>query len=108
VHGMGREEGGTEGGQTDRAKWRGNGGQVNVYRIEVMVIDWDGIGPDGIKDEIENARYGNRCISPHVKSCDVRYIGKWSDDHPLNNSATADAEFRRLFDTGDAAMEGGK
>ena len=68
-----------------------------MYKVELMVLDFDGIGADGIKQEIEYARYSNRCISPKVKGCESRDIGKWDDSHPLNHRDTADAEYRKLF-----------
>ena len=71
--------------------------KMNVYKVEIMVIDFDGIGGDGVKDEIENARYGNRCIRPEVKSVEEQDIGEWDDDHPLNQMDSSDAEYRRLF-----------
>lgn len=70
---------------------------MQVMKLEVVVIDFDQIGADGIRDAIECARYPNHCISPTVKAVEVRDIGEWRDDHPLNKSATADAELRRLF-----------
>jgi hypothetical protein len=70
---------------------------MKVYKVELMVLDFDGIGAEGIKDEIENTKYGNRCISPEVKGCEERDIGEWSDDHPLNHRDKSDAEYRRLF-----------
>ena len=69
---------------------------MNVYKIEIMVIDHDGVGEDGVITEIENANYGNDCISPQVKSIETRTV-EWRDDHPLNLRATADEEYRRLF-----------
>jgi hypothetical protein len=68
---------------------------MKVYRVELMVIDFDGLGEQGIVEVIENARYPNRCISPDVKAIDGREIGAWSDDHPIN--IDSDAEYRRLF-----------
>jgi hypothetical protein len=62
-----------------------------------MVLDFDGIGAEGIKYEIENTKYANRCISPEVKGCEERDIGEWSDDHPLNHRDKSDAEYNRLF-----------
>jgi len=70
---------------------------VNVYKVELMVLDFDGIGAEGIKYAIENTKYGNRCISPEVKGCEERDIGEWSDDHPLNHRDKSDAEYHRLF-----------
>ena len=69
---------------------------MNVYKVELLIIDFDDIGPDEVRNEIENARYANRCISPKVKDIMVRQV-EWSDDHPLNHSNTAYAEYRRLF-----------
>ena len=70
---------------------------MKVYKVELMVLDFDGIGAEGIKDEIENTKYGNRCINPEVKGCEERDIGEWDDDHPLNHRDKSDAEYRRLF-----------
>lgn len=70
---------------------------MNVYKIEIMVLDMDEVGEEGIRYHIEHARYPNRCISPEVKSIEVRDIGQWHDDHPLNKATTADAEYRRVF-----------
>lgn len=70
---------------------------MKAYKVELLVIDFDGLGADGIKETIENAKYPNYCISPTVKDIDSRDIGEWSDDHPLNKSSTADAEYRKLF-----------
>ncbi len=73
------------------------GGAMKVYKLTVMVIDFDEVGAEGIKCEIENARYANRCISPTVKATQEADIGEWDDGHPLNHHDTADAEFKRLF-----------
>ena len=69
---------------------------MNVYKVEIMVIDFDGIGVDGVKNEIENAHYGNRCIRPRVKNIEQRDIGEWDDDNPLNDFSTSDAEYRSV------------
>lgn len=70
---------------------------MKVYKVELLIIDFDQLGPDGIKSAIENTRYPNHCISPKVKSTEERDIGEWSDDNPLNFRDTCDAEYRRLF-----------
>ncbi len=79
---------------------------MQVMKLVVTVIDFDGLGADGVKDAIENARYPNRCISPTVRNIDVRDIGPWSDDHPLNHRDKAEAEYTRLFETPNAALRG--
>jgi len=71
---------------------------MRVYKIEVMIIDFDNIGGDEIKDVIENSKYPNRCISPDVMDIKSVEIGEWSDDHPLNNMVTHESEYKRLFD----------
>lgn len=70
---------------------------MKVYRLEVMVIDFDQCGEQGIKDAIEGSSYPNDCLSPQVKSIDCQDIGEWHDDHPLNKNSTAVSEYRRLF-----------
>lgn len=73
------------------------GERMKAYKITLLVIDSDEIGADEIRNELENGRYGNDCISPDVMTIEERDIGEWSDDHPLNRRDTADAEFQRLF-----------
>lgn len=70
---------------------------MDAYKLEILVIDFDGVGKDGIRDMIAHARYPNHAISPSVESIEVRDIGAWHDSHPLNNRNTASAEFKRLF-----------
>lgn len=69
---------------------------VKVFKVEMMVIDFDCLGEEGVIDAIENARYPNRCIAPQVKAVEARSI-QWSDSHPLNMANTADEEYKRLF-----------
>lgn len=72
---------------------------MKAYKIEILVVDYDGIGEESIREEIENARFPNDCVTLQIKSVQSRDIGPWNDDHPLNKSATADAEYNRLFST---------
>ncbi len=71
---------------------------MRCFKVTLCVLDFDDIGADAIRDEIENARYGNRCISPWVTQTDVRDIGRWEDSHPLNIRGLRMAEFSRLFE----------
>jgi hypothetical protein len=41
---------------------------MKAYKIEVLVIDFEEVGEEGIKEMIECAHYPNHCISPDVKS----------------------------------------
>jgi hypothetical protein len=70
---------------------------MNVYRLVVTVIDFDGLGADEIKRTIECTRYANNCISPEVRYSEVRDIGEWTDSHPLNMRNQSEAEYKRLF-----------
>lgn len=70
---------------------------MKVYKVTVMVIDHDVLGPEEIKDVLENTRYPNHCISPDVMKIEESDIGEWDDNNPLNNVKTHEAEFKRLF-----------
>ena len=70
---------------------------MQAHKVTLTIIDMDQLGADEIKSVIENTRYPNRCISPDVVGVETVEIGEWSDDHPLNNTLAAPAEWLRLF-----------
>ena len=70
---------------------------MKAYKVEILVIDFDELGVDGIRDQLENARFPNHCMSPRVKCVIEKDIGEWDDSHPLNLRSTMDAEYNRLF-----------
>jgi len=70
---------------------------MNVHKIVMTVIDFEGLGLKRVISTIEKTRYANDCINPTVLSGETRDIGEWSDDHPLNSVDTYDAEIERLF-----------
>lgn len=70
--------------------------KINAYKVEVLIIDFDGLGAKGIIETLENTRYPNHCMSPDVKSIVGKEI-EWSDDHPLNNMTTSDEAYSNLF-----------
>jgi hypothetical protein len=72
---------------------------MKAYKVTLTIIDFDHIGEDEIKLVIEDTRYPNRCISPNVVNIESVDIGEWNDNHPLNNSRTCEAEWKRLFPT---------
>ena len=76
---------------------------MKVYRLEVMVLDFDELGGDDIASIIEHTRFANRCISPTVMRWECKDIGQWRDDHPLNYSSQQREEFDKLF--GQAKMD---
>jgi hypothetical protein len=51
---------------------------MKAYKIELLVIDFDGIDKDGIVSEIENTRYANDRVNPNIKSIVEKDIGEWS------------------------------
>lgn len=69
---------------------------MKVYKLIVMIIDHDNI-KDDVVFELENGRFANHCINPNVISFESVDIGEWSDDHPLNKTEIAEAEFNKLF-----------
>jgi hypothetical protein len=73
------------------------GDKMNVMKIVLAVVDFDDLGPCGVRRTIEEAKYPNRCISPSVLSVDVRDIGEWEDSNPLNFKSSQHAEMDRLF-----------
>jgi hypothetical protein len=69
---------------------------MKAYKVELLIVDHDEIGPDEMKIVIENTRYPNHCISPDVMDIKSADIGEWSDNHPLNYTNCI-AEYKRLF-----------
>jgi len=65
---------------------------MKVYKIEVMVLDFEGLGDEEIKREIEN----NRFLHVHAMSSKSKEV-EWTDEHPLNNGGTMDRAFTELF-----------
>jgi hypothetical protein len=70
---------------------------MKVYKVELMIIDHDDLGEKEIVSELQNVRYANDCIAPHVVTIAERELGEWTDDHALNSSTGWKAEFRRMF-----------
>ena len=70
---------------------------MKVYRVTLMILDFDNVGEQGIIDTLEETRYPNRCISPKVMDIDSADIGPWHDDHPLNKRDTMRDTFQQLF-----------
>lgn len=75
---------------------------MKVFKVEVMVIDFDELGEAEVKSTIETTRYPNYCINPSVKKIETREV-EWSDDHPLNKRDTTDKAYAELFGSGPAS-----
>jgi hypothetical protein len=69
---------------------------MKAYKVEILIIDFDGIGAESIKTNIENVNYPNDCISPNVMYIEEAEID-WTDEHPLNNRGTAKEAYKELF-----------
>ena len=70
---------------------------MKAYKLEVLIIDHDDLGPDAVVEELENASFPNDCIHPQVKKVEIKDIGEWTDDHPLNKASTCDRYYLDLF-----------
>jgi hypothetical protein len=70
---------------------------MKAYKVELLIIDHDRLGINGIIHELENVSYPNDCIYPSIMNIQERDIGEWSDEHPLNNRYTSEEEYSRLF-----------
>lgn len=57
---------------------------MKAYLMTVLVIDFDNLGADEAKMELEAANYSNDCIAPMVLEIETKDIGQWADYHPLN------------------------
>lgn len=68
---------------------------MKVYKIELLILDHDALGPEEVRVVLENANFPNDCIRPQIASIEVREI-EWADDHPLNQGGWI-AAFRKLF-----------
>lgn len=71
--------------------------RVKVYKIVMLLVDHDELGPKGIKSLFEDEQYPNHIIGPDVMSIEERDIGEWHDKHPLNFHSKMRAEYERLF-----------
>ena len=69
---------------------------MKVYKVTLMVIDYDDLGAEEIVQAIETVNYPNDCISPIVVRSESRDIGDWTDEHPLN-SRSGRTYFDKLF-----------
>jgi hypothetical protein len=70
---------------------------MKVYKVELMIIDFDNLGAEGIKEELGNTRFSNDCLNPKIMRIDERDAGEWTDEHPLNKLDKFADEYNRLF-----------
>ena len=70
---------------------------MKVYKIELMIVNHDGLSEEDIMATLKESKYPNRCIDPRVMKIESREIGEWDDESPLNCSDRRDTEYQRLF-----------
>lgn len=70
---------------------------MKVHKVILFIVDHDEVGAEDIKGILEETKYPNHCISPHIKSIETKDIGEFHDQHPLNLWDKCDAEYERLF-----------
>jgi hypothetical protein len=58
---------------------------MKAYKVEMIVVDFDGYGGDVLRQNIEDMRY----YAPSITKIVEGDIGEWSDDHPLNLRSTS-------------------
>jgi hypothetical protein len=70
--------------------------KVKVHKVTLGIVDHDELGADEVGRTLENARYPNRCISPHALTYETKEVD-WHDRHPLNIISEQDSAFMELF-----------
>lgn len=70
---------------------------MKAYKVELLIIDHDGLEAKGIQEELENTEFANHCMHPNVMKIVGKDIGEWDDDHPLNSYTTMESEYKKLF-----------
>lgn len=66
--------------------------KAKVYRMEVMVVDHEGLDVDSVIYEVEKSKYA------HIRVLDLESKSvEWDDDNPLNHADTQRAALREVF-----------
>lgn len=66
---------------------------MKAYKIELVVVDFEDMGIEDIKNVLRNSRY----IHPNIIKCVAADIGEWEDDHPLNKQGTTYEQVQEIF-----------
>ena len=69
---------------------------MKVYKLEVLIIDYDVNSVDEALSMINETRYDNH-TNVEAITCRETDIGEWSDDNPLNYTSKVEKEMNRLF-----------
>jgi len=73
---------------------------MKVHKVTLYVLDYNNLGESEVRYLLEL----NDDIITRVAQIQTTDCGEWSDDHPLNHSATAIAEYERLFSDGESSQ----
>jgi hypothetical protein len=76
---------------------------MKMHKFEVFVIDFDDLGVEACKQEVERSRD----MSIRALSQDTADIGPWDDSHELNSFKTPVERFNSYFATQPQAPKGG-
>lgn len=71
--------------------------RMKAYKVELLIVDHDELGPDEIVVTLENTKYPNWCIDPIVLTTEEADIGDWEDTHPLNYSTGLRSNTEKFF-----------
>ena len=66
---------------------------MKAYKVELLVLDHENVGKDEITFLLGNVKY----LYPSVMSIQSKDIGKWNDDHPLNQRDQFQQFYEELF-----------
>ena len=66
---------------------------MKAYKVELLVLDHEYVGEDGIVFYLENVKY----LYPSVMSIQSKDIGEWDNDHPLNQRDQCRQFYEELF-----------
>jgi len=74
---------------------------MKAHLMTVLIIDFDELGADEAKNELEAANYPNDCLSPYVLEIETKDIGSWADHHPLNFYTTDKLKYFKELPNGE-------
>ena len=66
---------------------------MTAYKIEMIIVDFNGYGPEEVKLNVEQMRFYN----PDILDIQEADIGEWDDNHPLNYKGTSKEEKLEYF-----------
>lgn len=69
---------------------------TKIYKMVIMFVDHDELGPSEARALLEETRYPNHIIGPKVFELEEASV-EWHDAHPLNDRRTQQAAFEALF-----------